>query len=299
MSGAYSSPIKNVTSVPAGAVSNKSTEVAKTNLNVADKKIIPQVVSMKPIALEVTNSKTWVANTGSSLNKTLNKWVLDEKCSITQKWNIVWPENIDYPIDVQLSFNGSFYDAITKLFGLYAKAEKPLYLDVYPQPSCVLYVSTTANGKKTGNNMKMKKLSALVAVSILLSGCNIQRINKNVNAANDDIKDVSAGLHKTFETRPAVQFHTEQWINPTPIKISEKELPSKVINCNITYKPGKSVDIYQFGQDVAMLCGVPVRVTPDAAMMLAGGGASTGVNTSQTRQTSTVPHLLFLLTVTV
>lgn len=148
VSGAYSSPIKNVTSVPAGAVSNKSTEVAKTNLNVADKKIIPQVVSMKPIALEVTNSKTWVANTGSSLNKTLNKWVLDEKCSITQKWNIVWPENIDYPIDVQLSFNGSFYDAITKLFGLYAKAEKPLYLDVYPQPSCVLYVSTTANGKK-------------------------------------------------------------------------------------------------------------------------------------------------------
>ncbi|MED5747910.1 PilN family type IVB pilus formation outer membrane protein, partial [Enterobacter hormaechei] len=107
--------------------------------------------------------------------------------------------------------------------------------------------------------MKMKKLSALVAVSILLSGCAIQRINKNVNAANDDIKDVSAGLHKTFETRPAVRFHTEQWINPTPIKISEKELPSKVINCNITYKPGKSVDIYQFGQDVAMLCGVPVR----------------------------------------
>jgi len=137
--------------------------------------------------------------------------------------------------------------------------------------------------------MKMKKLSALVAVSILLSGCAIQRINKNVNAANDDIKDVSAGLHKTFETRPAVRFHTEQWINPTPIKISEKELPSKVINCNITYKPGKSVDIYQFGQDVAMLCGVPVRVTPDAAMMLAGGGASSGVNTSQTRQTSTVP----------
>ncbi|HDC4579999.1 TPA: TcpQ domain-containing protein, partial [Enterobacter cloacae] len=77
----------------------------------ADKKVIKQVVSMKPIALEVANSKTWVANTGSTLNKTLNKWVLDEKCSITQKWNIVWPENIDYPIDVQLSFNGTFYDA--------------------------------------------------------------------------------------------------------------------------------------------------------------------------------------------
>ncbi|HEB9648970.1 TPA: TcpQ domain-containing protein, partial [Citrobacter freundii] len=74
--------------------------------------------------------------------------VQDEKCSVTQRWNIVWPENIDYPIDVQLSFNGSFYDVITKMFSLYSKAEKPLYLDVYPQPSCVLYVSTTANGKK-------------------------------------------------------------------------------------------------------------------------------------------------------
>lgn len=148
VSGTYSSPIKTVTSVNAGAVSNKPKEVTKTNINVADKTILPQVVSMKPIVLEVTNSKTWVANTGSSLNKTLNKWVLNEKCSITQKWNIVWPENIDYPIDVQLSFNGTFYDAITKMFALYAKAEKPLYLDVYPQPSCVLYVSTTANGKK-------------------------------------------------------------------------------------------------------------------------------------------------------
>ncbi|TCD12250.1 hypothetical protein E0D81_21695 [Lelliottia amnigena] len=147
-SGAYISPIKNVASVNAGAVSNNPKEVAKTNLSVADKKVVPQVVSMKPIALEVTNSKAWVANTGSSLNKTLNKWVQDEKCGITQKWSVVWPENIDYPIDVQLSFNGTFYDAITKLFLLYEKAEKPLYLDVYPQPSCVLYVSTTANGKK-------------------------------------------------------------------------------------------------------------------------------------------------------
>lgn len=148
VSGAYSKPIKNIDSVNTVAVSNASSVITKANSTVNDKKTTPQVVSMKPIALEVTNSKTWVANSGSSLNKTLNKWVQDEKCSITQKWNVVWPENIDYPIDVQLSFNGTFYDAITKMFALYAKAEKPLYLDVYPQPSCVLYVSTTANGKK-------------------------------------------------------------------------------------------------------------------------------------------------------
>lgn len=148
VSGAYSKPIKNIDSVNTVAVSKPSNVITKTNSTVNDKKASPQVVSMKPIALEVTNSKAWVANSGSSLNKTLNKWVQDEKCSITQKWNIVWPENIDYPIDVQLSFNGTFYDAITKMFALYAKAEKPLYLDVYPQPSCVLYVSTTANGKK-------------------------------------------------------------------------------------------------------------------------------------------------------
>ncbi|HBG9400308.1 TPA: TcpQ domain-containing protein [Citrobacter freundii] len=148
VSSTYSNPIKNVAPLKTGAVDGKHQAVSKTGSIAVDKKITQPAVSLKPIALEVTNSKVWIANAGSSLNKTLNKWVQDEKCSVTQRWNIVWPENIDYPIDVQLSFNGSFYDVITKMFSLYSKAEKPLYLDVYPQPSCVLYVSTTANGKK-------------------------------------------------------------------------------------------------------------------------------------------------------
>lgn len=134
--------------------------------------------------------------------------------------------------------------------------------------------------------MKKRKISVLVAVAIALSGCSLGRINDNMRAANDDSNEVSKKLHSDFAARPTVQFHTEQWINTQPIKLTEKNTPQKTVNCNITYKPGKAVDIYQFAQDISGLCGIPVRITPDVAIMLRGGGGS---YESQTRQTSSVP----------
>ncbi|WP_313397391.1 PilN family type IVB pilus formation outer membrane protein [Acinetobacter variabilis] len=134
--------------------------------------------------------------------------------------------------------------------------------------------------------MNKRKITVLVAMAIALSGCSIGRINENMRAADKDSLEVSKKLHSDFAARPTVQFHTEQWVNTQPIKLTEKNPPQKTVNCNITYKPGKAVDIYQFAQDISALCGIPVRITPDVAIMLRGGGAS---YESQTRQTSSVP----------
>lgn len=134
--------------------------------------------------------------------------------------------------------------------------------------------------------MKMLKISVLVAVAIALSGCSIGRINQNMRAAENDSLEVSKKLHNDFAARPTVQFHTEQWINTQPIKLSEKNPPQKTVNCNITYKPGKAVDLYQFAQDISALCGIPVRITPDVAIMLRGSSTTYG---TQPRQNSSVP----------
>lgn len=133
--------------------------------------------------------------------------------------------------------------------------------------------------------MNKRKISVLIAAAVALSGCSISRINENMRAADKDSAEVSKKLHRDFMSRPTVQFHTEQWINTQPVKITEKTLPPQVLNCNITYKPGKPIDVYQFAQDISTLCNIPVRVTPDAALMLRGGSSGD----VQTRQTGSVP----------
>lgn len=48
--------------------------------------------------------------------------------------------------------------------------------------------------------------------------------------------------------------------------------------CNVTYAPEDTSTILEFSQRVSRLCGIPVRVTPDAQAVLNGGssGSSSG-----------------------
>lgn len=134
--------------------------------------------------------------------------------------------------------------------------------------------------------MKLTNIAVFIAVAFSLSGCGISRINQEMRDADTAGVNVSKQLKDGFAVRPSVKFHEEQWVNPTPIKINDEKLPMAVLSCNISYKPIKSVDVYQFGQDVTTLCNIPVRITPDAAQVLSGSGGSSA---SQTRQTSSVP----------
>ncbi|KAB1469230.1 hypothetical protein FZI27_20115 [Cronobacter sakazakii] len=134
---------------PAGAMTSKQAVPVSSGSfknNPLTTPVIQPKVNLKPIKLNVVNTKTWVADSGSSLWKTIIKWSEQEKCNSTDKWNVIWPVEIDYPIDYRLTFTGNFYEAVTKLFDLYKKAEQPLYIDIYSN-QCIISVSATAYSK--------------------------------------------------------------------------------------------------------------------------------------------------------
>ena len=106
---------------------------------------VKPAVSLTPIKIKPVETKSWVAEAGSTLRQVLFKWSGEYKCS-GRDWNIVWPFDFDYPIDSRLSFNGTYYESLINLFELYKKAKRPVYLDIY-QGQCLIIVSDTAPAK--------------------------------------------------------------------------------------------------------------------------------------------------------
>lgn len=87
----------------------------------------------------------WTISQGSTLKSALLQWIKqpDAQCtaSTTGYWTIHWnTQGINYPIDAELRFKGSFQQAITELFELYKYAEKPLYVSGYNH-QCLIIVS--------------------------------------------------------------------------------------------------------------------------------------------------------------
>lgn len=131
--------------------------------------------------------------------------------------------------------------------------------------------------------MKYSKLALLVALSFAISGCAIERINQNADAVSKVEKKLSKELDD-FKNAPTVIYHDTPWINKTPFKPAKKEIVSPQLKCRVQYKPNGSVDVYQFAQDLAAMCHLPVRVSPDVSIAVGGGSGGAG-----TRQLSDVP----------
>lgn len=70
--------------------------------------------------------QVWTAETGSTLRQSVEAWA--KKASPT--WTVIWSqEDLDYPIEAQLRFEGSFQDAIKELFPLYDTAPRSFVVD--------------------------------------------------------------------------------------------------------------------------------------------------------------------------
>lgn len=75
--------------------------------------------AFKPTAAAATPRETWEAKKGSTLRKSVSSWA--ERAG----WDLDWKaHDLDYPIEAPLRFEGSFEDAIGKLFPLYDQAER-------------------------------------------------------------------------------------------------------------------------------------------------------------------------------
>ncbi|WP_407221233.1 PilN family type IVB pilus formation outer membrane protein, partial [Enterobacter sp. CPE_E1214] len=130
-----------------------------------------------------------------------------------------------------------------------------------------------------------RKLLSIVICSILVNGCAVQRMNEVRKDADDTGIKASTLIKNMGDNAPVVQFTSAQYINTTPLPKPKYDAPREVVNCQVTYKTVKPQDIFQFAQDMSEQCRLRVRVTPDAAAYLGGGGESG----SKTQRMSSVP----------
>lgn len=121
--------------------------------------------------------------------------------------------------------------------------------------------------------------------TLLLTGCALQRMNEAEKNAGDTGNKVSSLIQQMGDNLPVVQFQNSQYINSTPLPKPKYNAPSKIINCQVTYKTVKPQDVFEFAQDMTDQCHIRVRVTPDAATYLSGGGESG----SKTQRLTSVP----------
>ena len=123
------------------------------------------------------------------------------------------------------------------------------------------------------------RLAALAATTTLLVGCslvgNMQRATSAVDADRDA---ADAALTTLRSGKPTVDdvlkvVDGSSYMPPAPITLDRKKtLPT---NCNITFAPASAVTLLELGQVVTKICGVQVRVTPDALAATQNGAGTT------------------------
>lgn len=128
--------------------------------------------------------------------------------------------------------------------------------------------------------LKKSMLSVLIC-STLLQGCALERINDVQRSASSTSDEASALIRQAAENRPVVQFQNSQYVSPVPLPVAKYNAPREVVNCNMPYRAKTPQDIWQFSQDIATVCHIRTRVTPDAASVLGGHGAESGSSTQQ------------------
>jgi len=68
--------------------------------------------------------KIWTAAAGSTLRESIFHWAKQAG------WVVNWlAEDLDYPIIGNLTYSGSFENAVIWIFGAYEKAERPMFVD--------------------------------------------------------------------------------------------------------------------------------------------------------------------------
>lgn len=134
--------------------------------------------------------------------------------------------------------------------------------------------------------MLRKSTIAVLICSTLLQGCALQRINEVQRSAGSTADEASSLIRQAAENRPVVQFQNSQYVSPVPLPVAKYDAPREVVNCNMPYRAVKPQDIWQFSQDIATVCHIRTRVTPDAAAALGGGGGHSG---SPTQRLASVP----------
>ncbi|KAG0189380.1 hypothetical protein DFQ28_003506 [Apophysomyces sp. BC1034] len=183
----------------------------------------------------------WVAKSGSTLRESVRDWA--KKAG----WELRWmPDDLDYPIIGNLTYDGTFESAITGIFRAYEKAERPMLVDGNPKQKVL--VITEKSIQNINDTMKRGEDTAAQAAEI---AADMQR-------------------QRAAQQRETVVFSEEPIVSLKPLRVARPKGPADTLNCNITFAPAMPMDILEFGQTITKLCGISVRVTPDALAAVNG-----------------------------
>lgn len=111
----------------------------------------------------------------------------------------------------------------------------------------------------------------LPGLVLLLNGCtafyharkNSEQINETQQQNDQLIKELQQSH------RQQTRVHSQPWVSKKAIKIVTERIP-RSINCEITFATGTPMALNEFSTLINKLCGLPVRITPDAEEKLSG-----------------------------
>lgn len=121
-----------------------------------------------------------------------------------------------------------------------------------------------------------KRMLSLLIAALLggLGGCaTFDQANKTARQVDQDTLSVESlakaakSQHPHVEREDTVIFHDGEWASIEPIEIKQREARAKLLcsgSNRVSYAPREPVDILEFSQFITNLCGVPIRVMPDA-----------------------------------
>ncbi len=121
-SSASSVPNQLATSKPAKAVTTTA--------------VAAPAIEVKPTPSPRPLPQVWTAEVGSTLRDSVEEWAKKAR------WRVIWAqEDLNYPIEAPLHFEGSFQEAIKQLFPLYDNAPRSFVVDGSEGSQSILYVA--------------------------------------------------------------------------------------------------------------------------------------------------------------
>lgn len=134
-------------------------------------------------------------------------------------------------------------------------------------------------------NPKFKFALAVLSIAVLAGCSSFGRIESTVKRAEDSADSARISIDDLRNTRGTqrrntVVFTDAPWVDTHAVVARKKEAPN-ALGCDVSFAPSSAVDLMEFAQWVTTICGLPVRVTPDALSAVSGLASAAEGNSGQ------------------
>lgn len=128
----------------------------------------------------------------------------------------------------------------------------------------------------------MKKIILLAGFLNLLSGCAAKNIYDTMQQVGTDAAKANSLMRD--KTAEPFKVSNKIWVQTQPI-LEKKKKPNPLLNCSITLSKS-ALTLHEFAARASTLCGVTVRVTPDAISYTQGDMSSVMTQSVQSNNTA-------------